>query len=66
MFRGRIEVKEVGKFETRKLWKRLFALVVQIWGHLRSPIYETPLETEENLVARILSARGTVQNTPGI
>ena len=35
-------------------------------GDLRNPIYDTPVETEEDLLAGILSGCRTVQYTPGI
>lgn len=37
-----------------------------LWGHMKSLVYETPVDSEEQLVARILAAAQDVQNRPGI
>lgn len=37
-----------------------------LWGHLKSLVYSTPVESEEDLVARILAACQMVQDMPGI
>jgi hypothetical protein len=37
-----------------------------LWGHIKSLVYETPVDTEEDLVARIADACGRVQEMPAI
>lgn len=37
-----------------------------LWGHIKALVYATPIETVEDLVARILAAAEEVQNMPGI
>ena len=37
-----------------------------LWGYVRSLVYETPVESEEDLVARIIAAFEKVQNQSGI
>ena len=37
-----------------------------LWGYIKSLVYETPVETEEELIARIVAAFDKVRNTPGI
>jgi hypothetical protein len=32
-----------------------------LWGHIKSLVYETPVETQEELIARILAACLVVQ-----
>lgn len=36
------------------------------WGHLKSLVYETPVDSPEDLVARIIAAAGDVRDMPGI
>lgn len=36
-----------------------------LWGHMKSLVYETPVESEEDLVARILAAAQEIETTPG-
>jgi hypothetical protein len=36
------------------------------WGHVKSLVYETPVDTPEELLARILAASDVVRETPGI
>ena len=35
-----------------------------LWGHMKSLIYETPVNSREDLVARIVAAAGEVQDKP--
>lgn len=37
-----------------------------LWGHLKSLVYETPVASRENLVARIVAAAGEIQDNPDI
>ena len=37
-----------------------------LWGNINNPVYDVPVETAEDLAARILAACETVQNTSGI
>jgi len=37
-----------------------------LWGHVKSLVYATPVETVEDLTARIFNACEVVQHTPGI
>lgn len=37
-----------------------------LWGFLKGLVYETPVETPEDLVGRIVEAAGCVRDTPGI
>ena len=37
-----------------------------LWGHMKTLIYETPIETEEELVARITAAAYQIQNIPAV
>jgi hypothetical protein len=37
-----------------------------LWGHIKSLVYETPVETQGELIARILAACLVVRQTPGI
>ena len=37
-----------------------------LWGHMKRLVYETPVQSEEDLVARIVVASDIIQNTPGI
>ena len=37
-----------------------------MWGHLKSLMYESPIESAEVLVARLSAAVGEVRNTPGV
>ena len=37
-----------------------------LWGYLMSLVFETPVETDIELVARIVAAYDTIQNTSGI
>jgi hypothetical protein len=37
-----------------------------LWGHMKSLIYETPVELEEDLVARIAVATGNFSEMPGV
>ena len=36
------------------------------WGHMKSLVYETPVETQQDLVARIQVAAGIIRDMPGI
>ena len=36
------------------------------WGHLKSLVYESPVDTDEELFGRVLAASLVVQQTPGI
>ena len=35
-----------------------------LWGHMKSMVYETPVESEEDLVARIAVAAGNIAEEP--
>lgn len=35
-----------------------------LWGHLKSLVYESPIDSDEDLVARISVAAGTIRETP--
>ena len=37
-----------------------------LWEHIKQLVYETVVETEEDLVARITVAAGTIADMPGI
>lgn len=37
-----------------------------LWGHMKSLVYETPVESEENLIARIAVAAGDISDNPRI
>ena len=37
-----------------------------LWGHMNQLVYETVVETEEDLVAKITVAAGTIADMPGI
>lgn len=37
-----------------------------LWGHMKSLIYETPVETEMDLVGRIVAAAGCIADDPGV
>ncbi|GBN01510.1 hypothetical protein AVEN_140398-1 [Araneus ventricosus] len=37
-----------------------------LWGYVKSLVYETPVNSAEDLVARIAAAAGEVRDTPGI
>ncbi len=37
-----------------------------LWGHMKALVYETPVESKENLVARIHAATVMIHNTRGI
>ena len=37
-----------------------------LWGYMKSLVYETPVESEEDLLARIMAAAQEIQETPGI
>ena len=37
-----------------------------LWGHLKSLVYETPVMSREDLVARIVAAAGEIRETPDI
>lgn len=37
-----------------------------LWGHIKSLVYTTPIENEDDLINRIIAACNTVRNTPGI
>src|SRR5258705_3354060 len=37
-----------------------------LWGHVKSLVYATAVETQEELTARIIAACEDVQRTPGI
>jgi hypothetical protein len=37
-----------------------------VWGHVKSLIYDTPVDNEFGLLARILVARVVILETPGI
>ncbi|GBN93269.1 hypothetical protein AVEN_112173-1 [Araneus ventricosus] len=36
------------------------------WGHMKSLVYETPVNSAEDLVARILATADKISTTPGI
>ena len=36
------------------------------WGHIKSMVYETPIESDEDLVARLSVAAGNVDDMPDI
>ncbi|KAJ4430775.1 hypothetical protein ANN_19366 [Periplaneta americana] len=37
-----------------------------LWGRMKSLVYETPIETAEDLVARVVVAAGEIADTPGV
>ncbi|GBO26380.1 hypothetical protein AVEN_212084-1 [Araneus ventricosus] len=37
-----------------------------LWGYVKSLVYETPVNSAEDLVALIVAAAGEVRDTPGI
>ena len=37
-----------------------------VWGYMKSMVYETDIDSEDDLVARIVSAAAEVKKTPGI
>ena len=37
-----------------------------LWGHLKSLVYKTPVETNEDLLARVLAGCDEIRNMPGI
>lgn len=37
-----------------------------LWGHTKTLIYEIPIDTEEDLVARIIAAANHIQNIPEV
>ncbi|GBO04646.1 hypothetical protein AVEN_268492-1 [Araneus ventricosus] len=37
-----------------------------LWGYVKSLVYETPVNSAEDLVARIAAAAGEVRDTPGV
>ncbi|GBN74072.1 hypothetical protein AVEN_168703-1 [Araneus ventricosus] len=37
-----------------------------LWGHLKSLVYESPIDSDEDLVARISVAAGDVGEMPGV
>ena len=46
--------------------RRISLLWIFLWGHLKTLVYETPVETAEDLTARVLAACRQVQLTLGI
>ncbi|KYN18770.1 hypothetical protein ALC57_08928 [Trachymyrmex cornetzi] len=44
----------------------LSSLDFYLWGHMKTLIYETSIETEAELVARITAAAYQVQNIPAV
>ena len=44
----------------------LTCLVFILWGHMKQLVYETVVETEDHLVARITVAAGTIADMSGI
>ena len=37
-----------------------------VWGEMRNLVYTTPVESEEDLVARIVAEAGAINDTPGV
>ena len=37
-----------------------------LWGHLKSQVYATPIDREEDLLTRIQDAANDIRNTPGV
>ncbi|PSN32148.1 hypothetical protein C0J52_23854, partial [Blattella germanica] len=37
-----------------------------LWGYLKSLVFETPVETDMELIARVVAACDVIRNTPGI
>ena len=37
-----------------------------LWGYMKSMVYETDIDSEEDLVARIVSTAAEIRETPGI
>ena len=37
-----------------------------VWGHLKSLVYETPVNSCEDLIARIVAAAGKIRETPDV
>jgi len=37
-----------------------------LWGHIKALIYRSPVDCEEDLIARIVEAAGTIRQQPGI
>ena len=44
----------------------LSCLDFYFWGHMKSLVYDTPVDNAEELVARIAVAAGEIRNSPGI
>lgn len=44
----------------------LNALDFFLWGHLKSLVYHTPVENEQDLRQRIINGCNQIRNTPGI
>lgn len=37
-----------------------------VWGYLKSLVYETPVDTDMELIARIVAACNVIRNMPGV
>jgi hypothetical protein len=37
-----------------------------LWGHVKSLVYETPIESEQDLIGRIVEAFARISETPGV
>ncbi|KAJ4449343.1 hypothetical protein ANN_00741 [Periplaneta americana] len=37
-----------------------------VWGHLKSLVYETPIESEDELIAQVLAAADSLQHMPEV
>ncbi|GFX86254.1 uncharacterized protein TNCV_2561361 [Trichonephila clavipes] len=44
----------------------LSCLDFYFWGHMKSLVYDTPVDNAEELVARIAVAAGEIRNSPGV
>ncbi|GFW85226.1 DUF4817 domain-containing protein [Trichonephila clavipes] len=44
----------------------LSCLDFYFWGHIKSLVYDTPVDNAEELVARIAVAAGEIRNSPGV
>ena len=42
------------------------ALDIFLWGHMKSLLYQTSVDTVENLLAQVLGTAQEIQKTPGV
>jgi hypothetical protein len=59
LIRFLIQIKKLAEFVQK--YKDFF-----LWGYMQSLVYETPVETQHDLVARTAVATGTIRELRGI